>query len=120
MWTLNVSFVRYAGSYALANYRLIDPTKGLEYDNLALIRAFENGLDRTSSEAGFVLVHVDMVRHSGGLVRGVLRAHNGVSQDDRPAFDEGLKEIVDALKKVNKTMDSASVLLFLYTNLTIS
>lgn len=52
-------FMEYAGSYALFNYRLEDPKKGLEYDNLRLIRAFEHGLDPKSSEAGFVLVHVD-------------------------------------------------------------
>jgi indoleamine 2,3-dioxygenase len=91
----------------LANYRLLDPSKGLEYDNIALIRAFEHGLDRTSSEAGFVLVHVDMVRHSGGLVRGVLKALQGVESDDRVLFDDGLEETLDALRKVNKTMDSA-------------
>lgn len=52
-------FMEYAGSYALYNYRLEDPSKGLEYSNLRLIRAFEHGLDPSSSEAGFVLVHVD-------------------------------------------------------------
>jgi hypothetical protein len=52
-------FMEYAGSYALFNYRLEDPNAGLEYSNLRLIRAFEHGLDHTSSEAGFVLVHVD-------------------------------------------------------------
>lgn len=51
--------MEYAGSYALFNYRLEDPDQGLEYDNLRLIRAFEHGLDPKSSEAGFVLVHVD-------------------------------------------------------------
>lgn len=51
--------MEYAGSYALFNYRLQDPSAGLEYSNLRLIRAFEHGLDPTSSEAGFVLVHVD-------------------------------------------------------------
>lgn len=95
----------------MANYRLLDPSKGLDYDNIGLIRAFEHGLDRTSSEAGFVLVHVDMVRHSGGLVRGVLKALPGVESDDRVLFDNGLEETLDALRKVNKTMDSAFVLL---------
>ena len=51
--------MEYAGSYALFNYRLEDPDRGLEYDNLRLIRAFEHGLDPSSSEAGFVLVPVD-------------------------------------------------------------
>lgn len=50
-------FMEYAGSYALYNYRMEDESKGMEYSNLRLIRAFEHGLDPTSSEAGFVLVH---------------------------------------------------------------
>ncbi|KAF8626790.1 hypothetical protein AX17_006449 [Amanita inopinata Kibby_2008] len=98
-------FMEYAGSYALANYRLIDPSKGLEYDNLALIRAFEHGLDRTSSEAGFVLVHVDMASHSGKLVSGVMRALRAVEDDNRESFDDGLRETLDALRTINKTMD---------------
>ena len=63
-------FMEYASSYALYNWRLEDPAKGMEYANLRLVRAFEFGLDPKSSEAGFVLTHVDMVRFSGGLVRG--------------------------------------------------
>ncbi len=66
--------MEYAGSYALFNYRLEDPAAGLDYSNLRLIRAFEHGLDPTSSEAGFVLVHVDMVRNSGPLVAGAVDA----------------------------------------------
>ncbi|KAF3901711.1 hypothetical protein ABW20_dc0108658 [Dactylellina cionopaga] len=38
-------FMEYAGSYALYNYKLLDQSRGMEYDNLALIRAFEYGLD---------------------------------------------------------------------------
>lgn len=65
--------MEYAGSYALFNYRLADPAAGLDYDNLRLIRAFEHGLDPRSSEAGFVLVHVDMVKRSGPLVSGTMQ-----------------------------------------------
>lgn len=42
-------FMEYAGSYALYNYKLEDPSKGMEYDNIRLIRAFEHGLDPKSS-----------------------------------------------------------------------
>ena len=67
-------FMEYAGSYALYNYKLADPSKGMDYDNIRLIRAFEHGLDHTSSEAGFVLVHIDMVQNSGPLVSGTVEA----------------------------------------------
>ncbi|CAZ83452.1 unnamed protein product [Tuber melanosporum] len=70
-------FMEYAGSYALYNYRLLDPALGLTYDNLAPIRAFEKGLDRTSSEAGFVLTHVDMVKESPELVAGAVNTLRG-------------------------------------------
>jgi indoleamine 2,3-dioxygenase len=97
--------MEYAGSYALYNYRLEDPDKGLEYDNIRLIRAFEHGLDPKSSEAGFVLVHVDMVSNSGPLVDGVVSALEAVEKRNREAFEEGMEKVVKAMRKVNKVMD---------------
>jgi indoleamine 2,3-dioxygenase len=99
-------FMEYAGSYALFNYRLEDPTRGLEYDNLRLIRAFEFGLDPTSSEAGFVLVHVAMVKHSGELVSGAVESLKGALGDDRVAFNKGMSQVISALEKINLTMNS--------------
>ncbi|KAI2624286.1 indoleamine 2,3-dioxygenase family protein [Hypoxylon sp. NC1633] len=106
-------FMEYAGSYALFNYRLEDPNAGLEYSNLRLIRAFENGLDPTSSEAGFVLVHVDMVKNSGPLVHGTMACLQALanadglsSQKQRQTFNEGLRTIVDSMQKVNNVMET--------------
>jgi len=101
-------FMEYAGSYALFNYRLVDPSLGLEYSNLRLIRAFELGLDPSSSEAGFVLVHVAMVRHSALLVQGSIAALEGAEKGDREAFDEGMECIIDAMKEINRVMNSVS------------
>lgn len=98
--------MEYAGSYALFNYRLVEPALGLEYSNLRLIRAFEHGLDPEASEAGFVLVHVAMVRHSGALVSGAAAALDGCARRDREAFNEGLVQVIDALVEVNKVMNS--------------
>lgn len=109
--------MEYAGSYALFNYRLEDPKAGMEYSNLRLIRAFEHGLDPTSSEAGFVLVHVDMVRNSGPLVSGVVEALRAADQanavtnsadllDKRRALNEGLTLVLDALRKINGVMET--------------
>lgn len=97
--------MEYAGSYALYNYYLADRNQGMEYNNLRLIRAFEHGLDPTSSEAGFVLVHVAMVRHSGALVSGTLDVLKGCQDSDRDALNAGLVTVVDALKKVNRVMN---------------
>jgi indoleamine 2,3-dioxygenase len=98
--------MEYAGSYALFNYRLEDPSRGLEYDNLRLIRAFEHGLDPKSSEAGFVLVHVDMVQNSGPLVDGVVSALDACESKDREAFDLGMEKVITSLTKVNQVMES--------------
>ncbi|MCJ1402434.1 hypothetical protein MMC11_005654 [Xylographa trunciseda] len=99
-------FMEYAGSYALYNYRLADPTKGLEYSNLRLIRAFEHGLDPCSSEAGFVLVHVDMVQNSGPLVAGATAALAAAASNNRLAFEKSMEAVITALTKVNHVMNT--------------
>ncbi|KAL7627363.1 hypothetical protein AAE478_001556 [Parahypoxylon ruwenzoriense] len=109
-------FMEYAGSYALFNYRLEDPRAGLEYSNLRLIRAFEHGLDPTSSEAGFVLVHVDMVKNSGPLVHGAMSClqalsstagpYSSAQREERRVFNEGLHAMVNAMQKVNGVMET--------------
>ncbi|KAL9082860.1 MAG: hypothetical protein Q9165_008759 [Trypethelium subeluteriae] len=67
------AFMSYAASYALYNYYLVDPAKGHdEYTNIRLIRAFEKGLDPTSSEAGFILTHIHMVAQTGPLIEGAV------------------------------------------------
>jgi indoleamine 2,3-dioxygenase len=106
--------MEYAGSYALFNYRLVDPSVGLEYSNLRLIRAFENGLDPSSSEAGFVLVHIDMVKNSGPLIDGTVKcldvaakaAGSDGTLEDRAKFNAGLESILGAMKKINGVMET--------------
>lgn len=100
-------FMEYAGSYALYNYRLVDPGAGLAYDNLRLIRAFEHGLDPASSEAGFVLVHVAMVRNSGPLVAATCDCLDAVANGgDRAAFNASLAQVADALTRINGVMET--------------
>ena len=108
-------WMEYAGSYALFNSRLEDPEAGLDYSNLRLIRAFEHGLDPSSSEAGFVLVHVDMVKNSGPLVSGTMACLDSLSPSgphatkpvlQRKDFNEGLRTVLETMKKVNATMET--------------
>ncbi len=96
--------MEYAGSYALFNYRLADPSQGLTYANLRLIRAFEQGLDAASSEAGFVLVHVDMARHSGPLVAGAAACLTGCATGRRAEGNAGLGLVLGALRRINAAM----------------
>ncbi|KAK1754804.1 indoleamine 2,3-dioxygenase gamma type [Echria macrotheca] len=99
-------FMEYAGSYALFNYRLLDPSAGLDPSNLRLIRAFEHGHDPSSSEAGFVLVHVDMARHSGSLVSAVLSALSSTPSSSRTAFNTSLASMLSSLQTINATMET--------------
>lgn len=97
----------YAASYALFNYTLDEPSKGLEYLNLRLVRAFERGLDPKSSEAGFVLTHVDMVKDSPMLIRGsvrVLEALEGEG-DKRSNVNDGLREVLESMEKIEGSME---------------
>ncbi|KAK3309097.1 uncharacterized protein B0T15DRAFT_566007 [Chaetomium strumarium] len=104
-------FMEYAGSYALFNYRLADPSQGLASSNLRLIRAFEHGLDPSSSEAGFVLVHIEMVKHSGPLVAGAVACLSSLSSSSSPSpsrqtLNAGLTQVLASLQKVNSTMET--------------
>ncbi|PFH57616.1 hypothetical protein XA68_14779 [Ophiocordyceps unilateralis] len=107
-------FMEYAGSYALFNYRLENPTAGLDYGNLRLIRAFENGLDPSSSEAGFVLVHIDMVKHSGPLVAGTVDCLDIASRlgsplgsvEERMALNKALSNVLQAMTSINGVMET--------------
>lgn len=93
------AFLAYAAGYALFNYRFADASIGASaYSNLRLIRAFENGLDASSSEAGFILTHVDMVKHTGPLVQGAVQLLDSV------AADTGVTPVVDAFEHLLSTM----------------
>jgi len=101
--------MEYAGSYALYNYRLVDPSLGLsDPTNVRLIRAFEHGLDPSSSEAGFVLVHIEMAKHSGLLVSAALDALAACSSQppSRTQLNTALSNMESALKTINAAMET--------------
>lgn len=97
----------YAASYALFNYTLADHSKALDdYCNLRLIRGFERGLDPKSSEAGFILTHVDMVKMTGGLVAAALKVTDTIEQHgDRNDINDGFREILTTMEKIEASME---------------
>ena len=114
-------FLSYAASYALFNYTLENPSRGYEYDNLRLIRGFENGLDPKSSEAGFILTHVDMVKETAPLIHGAVQILDGVEHNSRrAAVNEGFREILKAMEVIEASMEGTSLfllfLLYRYTH----
>jgi indoleamine 2,3-dioxygenase len=94
-------FMEYALSYALYNYKKINQSSGLNYDNLALIRAFAG----SESEKGFVLNHVTMVSHSPGLVRYAVGSLNAVEANDRAKFDAQMGGLFETYESINKEME---------------
>ncbi|RMJ27335.1 indoleamine 2,3-dioxygenase family protein [Aspergillus sp. HF37] len=99
-------FLSYAGAYALFNYHLADPSQGLVYPNLRLVRAFERGLDPKSSEAGFILTHVDMVKHSAELVSGAVKVIDTMETGGaRNEVNEGFREILRSMERIEASME---------------
>ncbi|OOF91014.1 hypothetical protein ASPCADRAFT_211602 [Aspergillus carbonarius ITEM 5010] len=99
-------FLSYAAAYSLFNYTLEEPSKGLVYPNLRLVRAFENGLDPKSSEAGFILTHVDMVKFSSGLISGAVKVVDTVEQNgSRSVVNDGFREILSSMEVIEAAME---------------
>lgn len=97
-------FMEYAGSYALFNYRLLTPSLPPSPTNLTLIRAFTDGLSPSSSEAGFILVHVLMALHSGPLVSSAISILS--SYPSRSKLNTSLSSLHTTLFKINTAMSS--------------
>jgi indoleamine 2,3-dioxygenase len=103
-------FLSYAASYALFNYTLKDPSRGHEYDNLRLVRGFERGLDPKSSEAGFILTHVDMVKETAPLIHGAVQVLDGVEHGSRrAAVNDGFREILKAMEVIEASMEGKTM-----------
>lgn len=98
----------YAAAYCLYNYRFEDHATGTaEYNNLRLIRAFEKGLDPRSSEAGFVLTHVDMVKHSAGLINGTVTVMDAISgRKGKEDVVEGFEMMLETMQKIEASMET--------------
>ena len=101
-------FMSYAAAYTLFNYRFADPILAAsEYSNLRLIRSFEQGLIPSSSEAGFVLTHVDMVKHSSGLVKGAVDLLRAIeSHSNRKDAIDGLTMMLHTMEAVEASMEN--------------
>ncbi|KAF7982205.1 hypothetical protein HWV62_29386 [Athelia sp. TMB] len=96
-------FMEYASVYALQNWARKDPAGGISYDNLRLLRAFEN---HEGSEKGFILVHVDMVANSGKLISAAEDAITAAVAEDRPAFNAALEQLYVAYQAINLSMET--------------
>ncbi len=98
----------YAASYALYNYSLVNPNLGAsKYENLRLIRAFEQGLDPSSSEAGFILTHIHMVQETGPLITGAVDLLSTIEDHskDTSAAITVFQTLLSAMQRIESHME---------------
>jgi indoleamine 2,3-dioxygenase len=101
------AFMSYAASYALYNYRLVDAELGPSvYSNLRLIRAFEHGLDPKSSEAGFILTHIHMVRSTGPLIAGAVNLLRAVEANNIDSAKTAFQTLLTAMTHIEAAMET--------------
>lgn len=87
-------------SYALDNWRRLDPAKPVQLDNIVLLQNFLGGLD----EEWFVVVHIQIERQAGPGLAGLLRAINGAAQDKPDDVLLGLHTLAEAQKAMRETL----------------
>lgn len=76
-------------SYALDNWRRLDPTKPIQLDNIVLLQNFLGGQD----EEWFVVVHIQIERQAGPGLVGLLRAMRGAAEDKENEVLLGLRSL---------------------------
>jgi indoleamine 2,3-dioxygenase len=98
-------FLEYSYGYSLGNYVRIDKNKGLEWNNLKMANKFSGMLD----EAGFIMVHVDINRHTNRMIEAINNIIETVYNDHIDVNDEKtigkvsieLNALVHVLKDMN-------------------
>jgi len=88
-------------SYALHNWRRIDPDGPVAVGNIALLQNFLGGLD----EEWFVLIHVDIEARAAPAVASLLPAQLAVQDGDSGALESHLGTIAASLAEVFQTLE---------------
>lgn len=87
-------------SYALDNWRRLDPTQPIELDNIVLLQNFLGGQD----EEWFVAVHIQIERQAGPGLAGLLRAMRGAAEDKEEEVVLGLRSVALAQIEMRDTL----------------
>lgn len=87
-------------SYALDNWRRLDPAKPIALGNIVLLQNFFGGLD----EEWFVLVHVDIEAKAGPALAGIVQATQAVLADSPDAVTQSLSAIAAAEEQMCRTL----------------
>ncbi len=87
-------------SYALDNWRRIEPGGPIEIENLAIAQNFLGGAD----EDWFILIHVEIEARAAGAIRAIPAALGAVSRDDADGLAAALAEIEASLALMIETL----------------
>jgi indoleamine 2,3-dioxygenase len=87
-------------SYALDNWRRLDPAKPVRLDNIVLLQNFLGGLD----EEWFVVIHIQIEREAGPGLAGLARALNGAVADKEDEVLLGLAALAQAQERMRDTL----------------
>jgi indoleamine 2,3-dioxygenase len=88
-------------SYALDNWRRIDPAGEIALGNIVLLQNFLGGID----EEWFILVHVEIEAEAGPALAAIPRAHQAVLEDDAQALTQSLEDMAGAVQRMFATLD---------------
>ena len=87
-------------SYALHNWRRLDPQKPIELGNVVLLQNFLGGLD----EEWFVLIHIDIEAKAGPGLVGLVQAHNAARDNMPDDVLQGLHALAAAQEAMRETL----------------
>ncbi len=88
-------------SYALDNWRRIEPSGPLELGNLAITQNFLGGVD----EDWFILVHLEIEARAGALLREVGPASAAAAARDERALGESLEAISSGIESLCQSLN---------------
>ena len=87
-------------SYALHNWRRLDPSGPISLGNIALLQHFLGGLD----EEWFILVHVDIEARAGAALAAAIGAQGAVNRGSSVELQHDLAAIATALEEMYDTL----------------
>jgi indoleamine 2,3-dioxygenase len=87
-------------SYALDNWRRLDPARPIQLDNIVLLQNFLGGLD----EEWFVVIHIQIERQAGPGLAGLIQAMNGAAGDKPDEVLAGLRSLAAAQTAMRDTL----------------
>lgn len=88
-------------SYALHNWRRIDPDRPIELGNIVLLQNFLGGID----EEWFVLIHIEIEAKASTALQALVPAQEAARNGDLDNLAHFLGQIITALEGICATLD---------------